>query len=199
MKQVEFSLIAEWCEKRNIFIDYHSAGEGNEKDVVIADWNNFPKAMAAYIENFWEIDWEDESDYCQDCYKHIHTTNYGYPKFINTEYGAVCRTCVLKESETYLEEFTFWADAMPVYPKAVPSWLLVKLEENGYAPFYSENSACKDGFECGLHAGQNDTPEKVAKHVFNELGSVEMLFCIDDANMFEVRFSAYIKKPVHTV
>jgi len=199
MKQIPDQAIYNYFDQRNLDVSIHDPGEDNEKRVIVANWNDVHNSMTEYLESYFEIDWEDESTTCCECYCHIHTSPgyYGDPgNFIWTGFGAVCKPCVIDNVESYLEEFTFWSDSTMYQYKAIPSWLVEHLEANNFVPFYSINSDCKDAYESGLHAGQTDTPEKVAKLVTSELGPVEMLFCIDSAGQFDVHFSAYIKKEI---
>lgn len=189
--------IQSYFEKHDINYEIHEPGIDNEKQVIITNWNNVDSKFREYIENFFETDWEDESDYCSNCSQHIHTTPSYYGdsmRHINTNEGALCKTCALENPEWVFDEFTFDSAYPPVYPRAIPSWLKCKLEDHGYVPFQSVDSACKDIFESGFHVGQTDTPEKVCKLVTKLLGSRDMLFCIDGAGQFDVHFSAYIKK-----
>jgi len=197
MKQISQEKIYDWFEKKNLYCSIHQPGTDNEKEVIVTNWNEVPCAMSDYLEKFYELDWEDESDCCCECFAHIHTmpTYHGWaPDYINTENGAVCKNCILDNAEDYLEDFTFWSDSLPVYPRAIPAWLKEKLQENDFVPFHSIDSECKDMFENGLHYGQTDTPEKVAALITEELGPREILFCIDSSGQFDINFSAYIKK-----
>lgn len=197
MKELSLNTILNWFDQRNIDMEWHKAGMDNEKDVLVADWNDVSDAWQRYLERFYESDWYDESTYCIECYGHIHTTPAYYgdtPKYIHDEYGAVCKNCIMKSPEDYLEQLTFWSDSLPVYPSAIPNWLIPELEKNGFVPFHFIDTACKDLFESGLHTGQTDTTEKVAALIHEKLGLCEMLFCIDSTGQFDVHFSAYIKK-----
>lgn len=189
--------ITNYFEKHNIDYDIHAPGIDNEKQVIVADWNRVDKAFTSYIENFFEIDWEDESTTCSHCYLHIHTTPSYYGddmRHINTEDGPLCKTCALANSDWIFDDFAFESQYPPIYHKAIPAWLKCKTEENGFTPFQSANTACKDIFESGFHYGQTDTPEKVCKLVTELLGNREMVFCIDSSGQFDVHFSVYIKK-----
>ena len=189
--------IKTYFEKHDIYYTIHEPGIDNEKQVIVADWNKVDDDFQSYIENFYETDWEDESTTCWNCYQHIHTSPSYYGdsmRYINTDEGALCKTCALENPEWIFDEFTFDSAYPPVYPRAIPEWLKCKLEEHGYVPFQSVDSACKDIFESGFHAGQTDTPEKVCKLVTELLGPRDMLFCIDSSGQFDVHFSAYIKK-----
>ena len=188
--------ITRYFGKHNIDHEIHEPGIDNEKQVIVANWNNVDSDFRKYIENFFELDWEDESDYCSNCYQHIHTTPSYYGddmRHVYTDKGALCKTCALENPEWIFDEFTFDSAHPPIYHKAIPAWLQCKLEDHDYIPFQSVDSACKDVFESGLHADQTDTPEKVCKLVTELLGPRDMLFCIDSAGQFDVHFSVYIK------
>ena len=189
--------IKAYFNKHGIDYTIHEPGIDNDRQVIVANWNKVDSDFQAYIENFFDIDWEDESDYCSNCYQHIHTmpSYYGDSmRHVNLEEGALCKPCALENPEWIFDEFNFDSAFPPVYPRAIPSWLKSKLEEHGYIPFQSVDSLCKDHFESGFHAGQTDTPEKVCKLVTELLGPRDVLFCIDDAGQFDVHFSIYIKK-----
>lgn len=175
--------------------EVHEPGITNQYKVVIADWNDLEDWVYDYLEwHDYETSFDDVSDYCDVCYCHINLETYDEPIWVTHEYGRTCKDCVLENPDDYIEDYVFWSDSLPVYPKAVPSWLIPELEKNNLVPLYTVNSDCKDKFESGLYSGMNDTPDKVAANVTEELGSVEMLFCVDECTPFMITFSAYVRK-----
>ena len=67
------------------------------------------------------------------------------------------------------------------------------IDKAGFIPFVDDNNDIIE-YEHGFHYGQNDTPKKVKKTIFEKHGSVEVLFVISDIGQFDLEFIAYYKK-----
>lgn len=179
MKKVD---VSSYFEKHSFYYDY-------TETVFIADWNRVPKAMADYLENFYELEWEDQGTRCTHCDEW-----FTYADMIALEDCYLCKDCAIENPDWVIEDFKFFITDLPVYPKAVPRYLKKAVEAAGWVPLHTVDTACKDVFESGLYAGMNDSPAGVVKLAREHLGDAwEGLFMIDDCNPFMVAFSLYLK------
>ena len=197
MKEISLQEIANHFDKHNWELYIYEPNSNEEKPTLASDWNNIPQQLYDYLENFYNLDWSDECTGCVDCGAHIHTTPTSYDDvgdYIVTEYGYVCGECVGKSQVDYLEDFIFWSDSALVYPKALKYFQKPALKEAGFVEFQSVDSMCKDVYETGFHVGQNDNPSKVAKMIHETLGSVEVVFLIDNIGQFDCRWSVYVRR-----
>jgi hypothetical protein len=194
MKEISFETILNYFEKHGL--PMYQILQREDKTVLISNWNRVPQAMQDYLENFYQLGWEDTSTSCSDCGYHIDLSPsyHGSPDYFYTEYDVICQECFEANPESYLDTFTHIAGNTAAEPKAVYTWMKKAFIKAGFVPFNSESSLCKDAYESGLHYGQNDTPEAVSKRVFEELGPVEMIFFIDSANPFSVYWSVYVRR-----
>jgi hypothetical protein len=195
VKEISLQTIVRHFEKHNWEIHIYEPGEDSDKVVIASDWNDIPDAMYNYLENFYHLDWSDECTGCSECNAHIHLTPSHYGDIGNhiiTEYGYVCRKCVEDNQVAYLEDFINWSDST-VQNRAIKYFQKPALEEAGFVEFHSINSICKDVYETGFHAGQNDDPVSVAKMIHETLGLVEIVFCNDGVGQFDCRWSVYVR------
>jgi hypothetical protein len=182
--------IGKYFDRKEFDFEIHKPGHDNEKDVIVADWNNIPDKLIQMIEKNFEIDWEDESASCIDCYQHIHTTPGYYGDlaryaYINDE-GYICRDCFLKDDDN-LEGFITYSDDKQK-EKACYPWMKDMIEKAGFILFNTEE------YETGFHHGQTDDPSKIKKWIYELHGSVPVLFMITDAGQFDIHFNEYYKK-----
>ena len=197
MKEITLQTIINHFEKHNWELYIYKPGEDTEKVTLASDWNPVPKQLYDYLENFYNLAWSDTSTGCAECNAWIDLTPGYYGdagQYISTEYGYVCRKCVEGNQESYLEEFVFWSDPKAYQHRAIKWFQKPALAEAGFVEFQSVDSMCKDVYETGFHAGQNDDPNEVAKMIHEALGLVEIVFCIDDVGQFDCHWSAYVRR-----
>jgi hypothetical protein len=183
--------IANYFDRKGINYQIHKPGHDNEKDVIVANWNNVPDKLTRWIEENFEIDWEDESGECIGCYQHIHTTPGYYGDlarftFINGE-GYICKDCFLEDDDN-LEGFITHSDDKQTTRTCYP-WMKDMINRAGFVLFNTI-----DEYESGFHHGQTDDPSEIKKWIYEAHGSVPVLFMITDAGQFDIHFNAYYKK-----
>lgn len=197
MKVITLQQIINHFDKHNWQLDIYEPGEGNEKMTLASDWNDIPDALYRYLENFYHLAWYDVSTGCTECNAYIDLIPNYYGDvgdYIMTEYGHVCRECVEKDQLSYLEDFIFWSDDRPYQFRAIKRFQKPALKEAGFVEFHSVDSLCKDVYETGFHAGQNDDPVKVAKMIHETLGLTEIVFLIDSGGQFDCHWSVYVRR-----
>lgn len=123
------------------------------------------------------IEWEDEWSRCANCGKAIRTSADSYvwqPAY--SEGGEVCHVCVTEDPADYLHELE---------GSDTRAWTLdIDPAEHGY-------KLLEDGFESGLHPGQNDDPRKIAAEL-RERGIDNFVFRLDAVGQFDATFSVYV-------
>jgi len=162
-------------------------------EVFVADWSDVPDYLEGYIDYHHTTAWSDTSILCSNCYNHI-STDYQGDSYYQFECDVICETCMEEFPDDVIEDAKFYADSLPVYPKALPYFMKSHLESAKFAPFNSEHALCKDTFTSGMHKGQTDSPHAVAKLITETLGPLtEVIFLVDSSTPFQVDFSAYVK------
>jgi hypothetical protein len=127
------------------------------------------------------IEWSDEWDMCSHCYRAVRTSgdSYGWKRFYwMTEDGEI--TCGDCTSEDFAEEYLEWLEGCP--SRAITFY--VDLKEYGYQKL-------ADGFERGLHEGQADSPDLIARALVSK-GINRFIFKLDSVGQFDARFSVYV-------
>lgn len=126
-----------------------------------------------------DLQWEDEWSACYDCQRLVRTSpdSYGYqPSYtIIDECELVCHECIPENPSDYLEslEGEIKANTMErIYPGSHGYTLLQK-------------------FERGMHYGQDDDPEAIAK-TLSQAGFERFIFNIDSTGQFDFRFSVWL-------
>ncbi len=183
--------ITNYFDLKGINYQIHQPGWYNEKQVIVANWNNVPDKLTSWIEERFETDWDDESEECINCYQHIHTTPGYYgdlARFTFIDEGYICRDCFLKDDDN-LEGFITYSDDMASANRACLPWMEDMIERSGFVLFNTE-----DEYESGFHPGQTDTPQKIKKWIYELHGSVPVLFMITGTGQFDISFNAYYKK-----
>jgi hypothetical protein len=182
--------ITNYFERKGIYYDIHQPGWDNEKQVIVANWNDVPDKLTRMIEDQFEIDWDDESTSCIGCYQHIHLApgyygDLGRHAFIDGE-GYICKDCFMEDDDN-LEEFISYSDDKATERACLP-WMKPMIERAGFILFND------DEYESGFHPGQTDDPSKVKKWIYELHGSVPVVFMITGAGQFDINFNAYYKK-----
>ena len=210
-KQMTGRTMAEWGESGELdwYSTYADPREDAGKGILTANWNHFPRVAAgsyprtaesesaqefnwgskgrrfqAILEEMgYNLEWSDQTDRCEHCGGCIHTdaSCYGDTAHyaILNECEIVCEECIRKDyTEEYLETLTN-------NPHAAVNIRGINPAKHGY--FQVET-----GFENGFHPGQTDDPKKISARL-TELGYTGLLFTIDGAGQFDVRFTAWAK------
>ena len=160
----------------------YSLAEGKQ-GIVFANWNNFTKEEIDEVEETHEIEWSDEWAICDDCDKAIRTSpdSHGWTRHYHlmNDCEIVCLDCVKDDPFEYFE------DCMNDFRKSVNSDFAEALAESGFT---------KDerNFESGLHPGQTDSPETIAKGI-KANGKDDFVFVIDSVGQFDIQFSLWTR------
>jgi hypothetical protein len=129
-----------------------------------------------------EAGFDDEYTLCDDCGIAVRLDDgSSYYRFEDGE--IFCQECCLHTTESVIEDAFFYAEALPVYPRCLHTWMLSALLADGYVMY-------KDDYETGLHPGQTDHPVDVAKEIG---GDKKVIFVVNNSNPFSVYWSAYVK------
>lgn len=135
--------------------------------------------LAGALEKYGaEIEWSDKWQTCCQCGNAIRTNpdSYGWqPAYFMTEDGEVCHNCVAEDPAAYLADLE---------GSDTKCWTLdIDPADHGY-------KLLEEGFENGLHPGQNDDPREIAKRL-REQGIDRFVFRLNDVGQFDARFSVY--------
>ena len=155
------------------------------KGILFGNWNYFPRGLDTILERYgYELEWEDEWATCGNCNKAVRTSpdSHGWqPSFaIENNCEITCIECLKDSPESYLESL----EDKPTKALNLPG---IDPAECGYIQL-------KDGFESGLHPGQNDNPKEIYKSL-REQGHTRILFQIDSVRQFDTSFSVWEKTP----
>lgn len=166
-----------------------------DKPILMCDWNPIPSAMYDYLENFYQLEWDDEGGSCCNCNKYVRTspTSYGWvPNYIFSDgNGYICRECVEDNPDELIEEFK---DCGYVQPKACPEWGKELLEKAGWNQLERENVDDCDSYESGWYYGQNDDPAEQVKNLEKHFPNHSYIFAIDSTGQFDVHWSIWVKE-----
>jgi hypothetical protein len=198
-KNTIVSILMEYASEHNLDIreGIWSESESNGgKEVFYGNWNtvtrynretkqfdqldNKASRIGAILEKLgFELDWSDEVEECENCYKLVSTSpsHYGWlPKYTVLEGGTTCLHCLEENKEEYLEEIEGDHSKAMMF-----NW---DLEELGYTKYDRD-------FENGWYGGQNDSPEVVAESL-RKLGINRFVFEITDVGQFDIDFCVWI-------
>lgn len=160
--------------------------------VILANWNNFKKRTADYLEAAgYELEWSDEwtIDYDNDkAYRTSPDSYFWRPAFIYTEGGDMLTPD--DDEGDVIEEVAIEKGKQKDAIKCLPNWITQDhLKAAGYEPW-------EDGkeYETGLHHGQDDSPDKVAKEIFTHDGITHVCFFVNDKSQFDIRWCAFVKR-----
>ena len=161
--------------------------------VLFGNWNHCAHfrtqkhyADLAVLERYGhELEWEDEWSTCVDCGKAFRTSpdSYSWKRsyWLKTDEdgdGAeeVCVECVLEDPEDYLEYLKGNERASATFN--------IDLQAHGYRLY-------KDDLERGLHRGQSDNPDLIAK-ALRARGIEDFVFKLESSSQFYSTFSVWI-------
>lgn len=187
------------CNKIDLDWQYY---DNNEEGTctLVCDWWDFP--YSEYIE--WlqeqvdvECHFEDEIDYCRECYKAVETqpSSYGWtPNFLYDDfYECVCRECIESDKDLQMEFIDLLSDHHShERPRAILDWFRPIAEKERFKCLEDDDMACKR-FESGWHPGQDDDPREVIKWMEENLPDHEFLFCVDSVGQFDIQFSVLLR------
>lgn len=198
MKNIGLEKILEYFDKKGWHIQCTEAGgydaDTTDKPILLADWNPVPEGMQDYLLNFYQLEWDDVSSTCIECYKYINLSPHSYgwaPNFISGEYGHVCRECVEDNHENLYEEYV---NCGTVQIKAIPSWAKKLVEADGWHRLEREEMDDCESYETGWYTGQTDDPKELVETLEEDYPDHDYLFCIDMSGQFHVNWGVYIKK-----
>lgn len=135
-----------------------------------------------------EGEWLDEWQRCDNCQKLIRTEPDSYswqPEYVHLEDGeTLCATCAVDEN---------WiADVLESFINN-PDRVVTFMSETQLAQLDWER-VNDHPFENGWHPGQTDNPREILRNVQREFGSRDVLFLLDEASQFFIRFSVFVKE-----
>lgn len=170
----------------NMAIDYDEPGyDSPESGVILADWNNVPRYLADYLESAgFELEWIDEWIVDEGMAYRTSPNSYSWQP-----------TAVILPDEC--DVFTPECDAGDVIEalttenyaqiKAVPYWISdAKLQQYGYILYESD-------LELGLHTGQTDDPQKIARELLESGKAESVVGRIDENSQVYSLFSIWYR------
>lgn len=157
----------------------------DDKDgILLSDWNGVPERILLWLEKRFDLHWDDEWTYCDECHKIVKTSPSSY--FWKQSYiwanddCIICKECVLsseEEQENYIK--TLIND-----PKKV-ELLDLDLESMGFEKLNDHS------FENGLHRGMDDDPQKILDKLLKQYPNGEFVFCNFKTSQFYITFDIY--------
>lgn len=186
-----------WMERGELdwFDKYADPRRDSGKGVLTANWNEFPRKgdheynwgkgrkFQDLLEKMgYQIEWSDQTTRCDHCYGCITTDAdyYGDTAHyaILGECDAVCEHCIRTDfAEEYLE-------GLENNHRGAVNISGINPAEHGYELVEGE-------FESGFHPGQTDNPRAIFERLREKYD--RLLFVIDGAGQFDVRFSIWRK------
>lgn len=152
-----------------------------DKGILFADWNVFPSKVTDLLERYgYKCEWSDEWSFCDGCGKAFRTSpdSYGWKQsWVEVNNSFLCEECILVNPDDYLESLEGNCHAAITFD-------IDPVSDFGYV-------LIGDRYENGMHYGQNDSPEVIAKSL-EDLGITRYIFKIDSVGQFDVRFSVYV-------
>lgn len=167
---------------------YAEPGYDNpRKAILFANWNYFPRDISDTLERAgYAIEWSDEWTTCGDCGNAVRTSpdSYGYqPSYvILNDCEIVCHTCLLDNDSTVRD----YLESLENHSKRALN--LTSLDPGKYGYREVEN-----GFENGLHPGQNDDPKQITAKLRAQGVTSPLLFKIDGTGQFDIEFSVWTR------
>jgi hypothetical protein len=183
---------------------YGSVPSGETPIIVLGNWNprrvpgedrkskhpavTLPKRLGEALERAGAgVHWLDEWARCDGCYRAVRTEPDSYswqPSYALTDGGLLCHDCLRECGEDALDEYVndsgravTWADGP-------------HLESFGYVKWEPRDPHT---YESAHHSGQDDEPADVLAEIQGHYDDARVIFLLDEASQFYVRFSAYVK------
>ena len=189
--------IASRIDEMRVHETWHDRPADGDIGIVTGNWNNvdeydsarkcrvpisdLPSRLCRIFEKLgFEIEWSDTTTTCDGCGLLIGTnpTHYGWkPDFHLGDDGIMCSTCIMKDPESYLESLE------GNHEECVT--LEIDPAEHDYV------KVNRDSYEHGFHAGQDDSPKKIAG-ALRKRGIDRFLFKLDENSQFYSTFSVYV-------
>lgn len=152
--------------------------------VLLGNWNYFsPKATDLLEKMGYAIEWEDEWETCDSCYKCFRISPDCYfwqPSGYVGSNGSYCYECNPLDEEILEDEYEN-------RPTRAVNLRGADLTKFGYRQI-------QDGFEAGLREGSYDDPKKIYEKLRAE-GHKRLVFVIDGVDQFDTSFSVWEKVP----
>jgi hypothetical protein len=143
-----------------------------------------------------EIEWLDEWTECSECYRIVRTQGDSYhwmASYTVGEYGYTCHECLKDDLEGAI---TGWGDEDASFvnnPRnAITFCSTSDVEALGFVKWEPGD---EHTYESGWHPGQTDTPEPILDAILRRHPDAEVVFFLDEASQFYIRFSAYFRLP----
>ncbi len=187
LEQIEQSGVVEWSP------GYANSRYSSPKNgIYLANWNDFPDIMnlkESTIKSWgYAIEWSDEWVTCDACYNIFSTTPAYYGDLIRGaiwDSSVLCERCLKSDPDEYL----LWLEDNPKHAMTAR----IGLKSRGYIHYDNPENRYTDNFEAGLHIGQDDDPQKIARQL-RAAGINRFLFTIDGQGQFDTDFSLWIHK-----
>jgi len=190
----------------NVIVGYAEPGYGsNDSVIVLGNWNDkqrynsedrtwttlddTPSRLARSLERVGaEIEWCDEWTDCQGCYRAVRTEPDSYSwqasYAVLNECEIFCRDCLLDMGDDALTDYVNDTSA-------IVTWCdTAHVESLGYVKWEPGN---EHTYESGWHPGQTDDPKAIDAEIRRVMPDVDVLFFLDEASQFYIRFSAYTR------
>jgi hypothetical protein len=182
--------IMDYLEKKGIDYDYYSgiAEVGYEdKPLLCSDWNKLSDKFYSFAEKYINLDWNDEWMHCNCCYKAVRSIqdSYDWEKsyILVNDCEIMCKECIVDYIDEVIDGYKNNTK------KALPSWFLPYLEENGFEQFNDYS------YESGLHEHMTDTPDKALEKL--DTSKYIYIFILSGVSQFCISWDMMIKEKVN--
>lgn len=197
----------------NVIVGYAEPGYGTDETVIVlGNWNirgpkfrndptltaeeSMPDRLARSLERVGaEIEWLDEWDQCQNCYRAVRTQGDSYhwkPYYQWTEdSGPICADCLLKDGIDAITGFGNDRDSYVNNADKALTWCEPShVESFGFVKWEPGD---EHTYESGWFQGQDDKPADILAEILRRDETAEVVFFLDEASQFYIRFSAYFR------
>ena len=143
-----------------------------------------------------EIEWLDEWYQCTDCWRIVRNTADSYSwtaSYVMTDGQIACHDCIRPHLEDFLADSDDWSDDGFINrPKAITFCDKSAVEALGFVQWEPGDPQT---YESGWHPGQTDDPTAILAAIHELHPAAEVVFFLDEASQFYVRFSALVRHP----
>ena len=177
-----FRSLLEDCKIQDYADEYGEPGYQNEgKVILLGNWNNFDKYTLDLLEEFYELEWEDEwIVICDKAYRNSPDCYDWKPSFYMSEHGEYY-TEEDMDRDTVIELFGITSHYRTA--KAIPFDL--DLHELGFT------MVNEDSFESGWY-GTNDDPQKIIDKLFEDGSNNDKVYVFTySSEQFRVNFDLW--------
>lgn len=174
-----------------VFGNWNDKRYPRDGDAPLTKAETMPSRLARALERAGcEIEWSDEWTTCGDCHRAMRTQadSYSwkmYGAFIEDACEYLCADCLLTDLENYV---------MPCINNPNNALTFVKAADLEGIGFVKWEPSDPHTYESGWFEDMNDDPKQILPAILATLPTAQVVFMIDEASQFYIRFSAYVRE-----